>query len=287
MSQDPKLQRLADLIQTVHRLRAPGGCPWDRKQTHQSLRPYLIEEAYEALDTIDAVHSPEDLKRDEVKLPFREELGDVLMQVVLHAEMASETGAFDFYDVAEGLNDKLIRRHPHVFGDVPAESADAAVATWERQKQKEKAEKKDASVLDGLPKGLPSLQRAERVIEKVTRVGFQWPDLHGPLAKVEEELGELKAEVLALEKAPEHEKEALRKKLGSELGDVLFTIANVAYLSGIKPEDALREQLHRFESRFKHVEKRSREENLPLENCKLEQMDVWWDEAKKLEREKK
>jgi tetrapyrrole methylase family protein/MazG family protein len=282
---DPKLTAFADLIQTVHRLRAPGGCPWDRAQTHQSLRPYLIEEAYEVLDALDRVHSTEDLKRDEVRLPFREELGDLLMQVVLHAEMASETAAFDIYDVARGLNEKLIRRHPHVFGETPAESADAAVANWEKQKQKEKAEKKDASVLEGLPKGMPSLQRAGRVIEKVTRVGFQWPDLQGPLAKIEEELQELKVEVLALEKATGDLKEQMREKVASEIGDLLFTVANVAYLSKIHPEDALRGQLQRFESRFRHIEKRARECGKELEKCTLDEMDAWWDEAKRIERQ--
>ncbi len=208
-----QIEALKQLIETVHRLRAPGGCPWDRAQTHQSLRQYLVEEAYEVIDVIDQIHSPEDLKNEKVKGAFREELGDLLMQVVLHAEMTNEAGAFDFYEVAATLNDKLIRRHPHVFGDVKADSVDTAFQTWEKQKAKEKASNPEASTLDGVPKGMPALQRAGRVIEKVTKVGFQWEDMKGPLAKVDEELAELKAEVEALEKDKTNEQ--LRKNIES------------------------------------------------------------------------
>ena len=207
-----KLGTLAEVIETVHRLRAPGGCPWDRKQTHQSLRPYLIEEAYEVLDVLDEVHSTEDLKKPKIKAAFKEELGDLLMQVLLHSEMTHEEDAFDFYDVAAGLNEKLIRRHPHVFGDVKADSAESAFVNWEKEKAKEKAGNPEASVLDGTPKGLPSLQRTGRVIEKVSKVGFQWKDLKGPIEKLDEELGEFKEEVIALEKAPEAERDQARAR---------------------------------------------------------------------------
>ena len=139
---EKKAKALLDLVETVHRLRAPGGCPWDRAQTHQSLRPYVIEEAYEVLDCIDEVTRPEDLNDDSVRLHFREELGDLLMQVLIHSEITREEGAFDFYDVAAALNEKLIRRHPHVFGDVHAENADKALQSWEQQKAKEKSEKR-------------------------------------------------------------------------------------------------------------------------------------------------
>lgn len=281
------MEELRRLIETVHRLRAPGGCPWDRAQTHQSLRQYLIEEAYEVLDAIDRVGSTEDLKRPEVREPFREELGDLLMQVLLHSEMASEEGAFNIHDVARGLDEKLIRRHPHVFGEAKADSADAALTNWEKLKAEEKAKKPDASVLDGVPRGLPSLQRAARVIEKVTKVGFQWKDMAGPLAKVDEELGELKQEIRALEDArDEAEREALRRKVEGELGDLFFTVANVAYLLKISPEDALRSTLARFESRFRHVERRIKEQGRRLEDSNLEEMDRHWEEAKAREREK-
>ena len=236
---------------------------------------FLVEEAYEVLDVLDQVESAEDLKKDSVRLPLKEELGDLLMQVVLHSEMTREAGAFDFYDVAEGLNDKLIRRHPHVFGDAKADTADSALVSWEKQKAREKASNPDASVLDGLPKGMPALQRAGKVIEKVTKVGFQWPDLNGPLAKMEEELAELKAEIAA---------GAPAERVAAELGDLLFSVCNVASFLKIQPEDALRAQLKRFEGRFRHVEKRVRESGKQPGEAPLEEMDRYWDEAKKAEK---
>ena len=274
-------EALTQLIETVHRLRAPGGCPWDRAQTHQSLRQYLIEEAYEVLDVIDQVHSTEDLKNEQVRNPFREELGDLLMQVLLHSEMASETGAFDFYEVAAGLNDKLIRRHPHVFGESKADSAETAFQHWEKQKAKEKLNKPDSSILEGMPKGLPALQRAGRVLEKVTKVGFQWKDMQGPLEKVEEEVRELRAEVLALEK---NKTDAQKSKVEGELGDLFFTLCNVAYLMKISPEDALRSTMARFENRFRHVEAKLREKGKTPDQSTLEEMDVYWDDAKQKEK---
>jgi tetrapyrrole methylase family protein/MazG family protein len=282
-STDPKkAQALSRLIDTVHALRAPGGCPWDRAQTHQSLRQYLIEEAYEVLDVLDQVGTTDDLKNEKIRNAFREELGDLLMQVLLHSEMTSETGAFDIYDVAAALDEKLVRRHPHVFGEHKVDSAESAFQSWERQKAKEKADKAGASVLDGVPKGLPALQRAARVVEKVTKVGFQWEDMHGPLAKIDEELGELKAEVLALEKNPGDER--LRGQVAAELGDLFFTLANVAHLMKISPEDSLRGTLARFESRFRHVEQRLKEKGKLPEHSTLEEMDVFWNEAKMKEK---
>jgi tetrapyrrole methylase family protein/MazG family protein len=275
---------IARLIETVHRLRAPGGCPWDRAQTHQSLRQYLMEEAHEVLDVLDQINTVDDLKKDNVRSAFREELGDLLMQVLLHSEMAHEEGAFDIHDVAAGLDDKLIRRHPHVFGETKADSVETAFQTWEKQKAKEKASKPGASVLDGVPKGLPALQRASRVLEKVTKVGFQWKDMAGPLAKVDEELAELRAEVLALERAETDAGEPIRRKLEAELGDLLFTLCNVAYLSKVNPEDALRTTLQRFERRFKHVEGCLRSQGRTPEQSSLEEMDGYWNEAKRIER---
>lgn len=283
------MQALEEVIETVRRLRAPDGCPWDRAQTHQSLRPYLIEEAYEVLDVIDRLSSSEALQVPKNQADFREELGDLLMQVLLHSAITQEAGVFGIADVARALNTKLVTRHPHVFGDVKVEGADAALANWEKQKAKEKAKDKTgtaASVLDGLPKGLPALQRTARVIEKVTKVGFQWPDLEGPWGKVEEELSELKTEVLALEKARGAEAESLRARVASELGDLFFTLANVASLLKIAPEDALRETNARFERRFRHVEARLREQGRTPEQSNLEEMDRYWDEAKAIERGK-
>jgi tetrapyrrole methylase family protein / MazG family protein len=283
-STPPKnVEALLHLIATVHRLRAPGGCPWDRAQTHQSLRQYLIEEAYEVLDVLDQIGTKEDLKKPKIQNAFREELGDLLMQVLLHSEMTAEEGAFDFFDVARMLDEKLVRRHPHVFGENKADSVESAFQNWEKEKAKEKSSQPEASVLDGVPKGLPALQRAARVLEKVTKVGFQWKDMQGPLAKVEEELQELKTEVLKLEKTPT---EDLRKKVEGELGDLFFTLCNVAYLMKISPEDSLRSTLARFEGRFKYVERKLKEKGSAPEKSNLEEMDRYWDEAKKLEREK-
>ncbi|MBY0470307.1 nucleoside triphosphate pyrophosphohydrolase [bacterium] len=282
MSTKPGLESLTHVIETVHRLRAPGGCPWDRAQTHQSLRQYLIEEAYEVLDVLDQIKEPTDLQDPKVKENFREELGDLLMQVLLHSEMTSEQGVFNIYDVANGLAEKLIRRHPHVFlTGKEAKDADDALKNWEKKKAEEKKAKGEDSVLSGLPKGIPALQRAARMIEKVTKVGFQWADMKGPLDKVSEEVAELKAEVLKLEKDPKDE--AARKKVEGELGDVFFTLCNVAYLMKVNPEDALRNMLQKFEGRFRYIEKRLKEQGKTPEQSGLEEMDRYWNEAKKQE----
>lgn len=280
---------VTEVVQTVHRLRAPGGCPWDIKQTHQSLRPYVIEEAYEVLDVLDQIDSADRLKAEpRLAAAFQEELGDLLMQVLIHAELASETGTMDFASVARALNAKLIHRHPHVFGENAPElkhlDSDGVLQNWEKIKAAEKAKKNaEASVLDGLPKGLPALQRTSRIIDKVTRVGFQWPDLNGPLEKLREELAEFEHEVRELgagssaKDSPE-----LRAKAQAELGDLLFSLCNVGFLLKLDAEDALRGTLARFESRFRHVEKRLREQGKKPEESTLEEMDRYWDEAKKL-----
>jgi dephospho-CoA kinase len=280
---------LSQLIETIHRLRAPGGCPWDRAQTHQSLRPHLIEEAYEVLDVLDQIENPEDLKNEGIRSSLREELGDLLMQVLLHSEMTHEAGAFDIYDVAKTLNEKLIRRHPHVFGTDKAGSADVALQRWEKEKAKEKAAQPHASVLDGVPKSLPALQKAARVIEKVTKVGFQWNDMNGPLEKVEEELNELKVEVLQLEEfqknpTPGSQESQIRQRVESELGDLFFTLCNIAYLMKINPEASLRGTVAKFESRFKYVERQLKKNGKTPEESNLEEMDRLWDDAKKVER---
>jgi dephospho-CoA kinase len=283
--QAPGIEALTHLIETVHRLRAPGGCPWDRAQSHQSLRQYLVEETYEVLDIIDQIHTAEDLKKESIRAPFQEELGDLLMQVLLHSEMAREEGAFSIYDVAKGLDDKLIRRHPHVFGEVKADSAETALQRWEKEKAKEKASQIDASILDGVPRGLPALQKASRVIEKVTKVGFQWSDLEGPLQKVEEELQELKYEILSLERNQDpSQKDQIRKKIEGELGDLLFSLGNLGYLMKTNPETALRGTISRFESRFRHVERRLKEQGKTPEQSDLKEMDQYWNEAKLIER---
>lgn len=300
MTKKADLSDFRTLIETIHRLRAPGGCPWDMKQTHHSLRPYVVEEAFEVLDVLDEIDSPEKLRDERVRGAFREELGDLLMQVLIHSELASETGAFDAYEVAKALNEKLIRRHPHVFGDAKADTVDSVLENWERIKAAEKAAKeKNASILDGTPKGLPSLARAARVIDKVTRVGFQWPDLQGPLDKVEEEFRELRVELEKMEAAkkaaaagagaapgPRAQIEA-SAAVTEEIGDLLFSLCNVAFVAGVNPEDALRAFLAKFEGRFRHVEARLREGGKTPQQSTLEEMDRYWDEAKRDERARK
>ena len=280
-----QIESLTHLIQTVHRLRAPGGCPWDMKQTHQSLRQYVIEEAYEVLEVLDQIDSAEKLKKDpKLASTFQEELGDLLLQVVLHSEMASETGALDIFSVAGGLAEKLIRRHPHVFGESKVDGAEKVLENWEKQKAAEKSAKSsDASVLDGLPKALPALQRTSRLIDKVTRVGFQWNDLTGPLEKLDEELQEFQHEVRALEASKKSgvDTEALKKQAQHELGDLLFSLCNIAFLIKLDPEDALRGTLQRFEGRFRHVENRLKEQGKKPEESSLEEMDRYWEEAKR------
>lgn len=283
---DKVAKAFTDLARTVHRLRAPGGCPWDIKQTHASLRPYLIEEAYEAVECIDALADAAATERSEGVQNFqnfqnfKEELGDVLLQVVLHAQLAQESGNFDVADIAQSLDEKLVRRHPHVFGSESVQDSDEVLKNWEKRKADEKkAQTPDgsspASVLSGLPRALPALQRTARMIEKVTKVGFQWPDLQGPMQKVEEEWNELKAEI----KPTIDEKS--RSRIESELGDVLFSLCNVAHLLKINPEDALRGTLARFESRFRYVETGLHARGKRPEESTLEEMDQLWNEAKK------
>ena len=270
-----------NLVRTVRRLRAPGGCPWDRAQTHKTLRPYIIEEAYEVLEVIDRIKSRASLKNKKTRADFCEELGDLLMQVLIHSELAREEGVFDINDVARSLNGKLVRRHPHVFGKVRANTSAKALKSWEKQKAREKAANPDASMLDGVPRALPALQRAARIIERATRVGFQWKDLQGPLEKVEEELAELLGEIR------KSGKRVSRTKIENELGDVLFSLCNVAFLLKISPEDALRGMLARFETRFRHVERRLGAIGKTPEESTLEEMDVFWNEAKIKEKRRK
>lgn len=271
------LDAIDRVIETIHRLRAPGGCPWDMKQTHHSLRPYLVEETYEALEVLDLVDSPAKLADPGIRDALREEFGDVLLQIILHSEMASETGAFTFADVARTLDEKLIRRHPHVFGETQVSGADEVVRNWNVIKAGEKAGKSGElvpSALDGIPKGLPALMRAEKTIDKVTKVGFQWPDVEGPLGKLEEEIRELSAAVRAGD----------RREIEEEIGDLLFSVCNVAFMTKTKPEEALRGFLAKFERRFRHVETSIRATGKTMETSTLEEMDRFWDEAKAIEK---
>lgn len=255
------------LQEIMRRLRAPGGCPWDREQDLKSLRPYLIEEAYEVLDEMDRVAEGGPWR------PLAEELGDLLFQIVFHAQLASEQpGGFVLADVANAISDKIERRHPHVFGEAAVSGTTQVLENWAKLKAKERKEKHGhhGSVLDGVPSQAPALQRAERLTEKASRIGFDWPDLSGPRAKVDEELAELDAAIASKDKeAIEH-----------ELGDVLFALANVARHLGLPPEDALRLANKRFTARFQAVEHKLEERGVPFGEATLEQLDGLWDEAK-------
>lgn len=272
---------LARAVATVERLRGENGCPWDRAQTHESLRRHLLEETYEVLEALDklaAAPTKENIGA------LKEELGDLLLQVLLHAEIAKGNGHFSIEELAGDLSEKLIRRHPHVFGGEKLETPDQVVGAWEATKSREK--KKD-SALEGLPPALPALQRALKTIERVSKVGFQWPDLEGPFEKMREELGEFEAEVRSAggggpvsRELSERFAEPVRRKIEAELGDLLFTVANVAYFLRLNPEDALRSMLARFERRFRHVEERAKASGKKLEELSLAEMDVYWAEAK-------
>ncbi len=285
-NEEQALLALKSLLGTVRKLRSPEGCPWDREQTHQSLRPYLLEEAHETLEVLDQVGQPTDLERPELRRAFVEEWGDVLLQILLHAEIASETvPETDFTAIAKTLEEKLIRRHPHVFGEVRVSGSEEVIQNWAEIKKSEKQQSPDqnsrpASVFDSIPKGMPPLPRTMKVISKVTQVGFQWPDLNGPLDKLEEEVKELRT---ALESG-DLKDESLKAEVESELGDLLFCVCNIAHFMKIDPEAALRGTLRRFEGRFRHVETRLSENGKAPGEAKLEEMDRYWDEAKALEK---
>jgi tetrapyrrole methylase family protein/MazG family protein len=252
----------AELVKVMARLRAADGCPWDREQTHASLKPYLLEEAYEALEAIDVGDDGELCK----------ELGDVLLQVVFHAQIAGEEGRFSIDDVARAIVDKLIHRHPHVFGDLEVDGADQVVTNWERIKQEERRGKdRQPSVLDGVPKQLPALLRAQRIQGKASRVGFDWDEIAGPLAKVEEEFAELR-KAMEVGSAAEVEE---------EFGDLLFALVNVGRFLKVAPEDTLRRAVEKFERRFRQVEETARTQGRDLQEMSMQEMDQIWDQIKK------
>ena len=255
------------LVDIVARLRAPDGCPWDREQTHQSLTPYLIEETYEAVEEIDANSMP----------GLREELGDVLLQVMLHSEIASEGGHFTVDDVIEGLVNKLIRRHPHVFGDADARTAEEVAARWEVLKSEERH---GASLMEGVPANLPALTYAQRTQGRAANVGFDWPNIDGVLAKVAEEATEL-AEVVDTEDSNDVTDAHAAQEW--EFGDLLFSLVNLARRMDIDAEGALRHANRRFVNRFRHMENSARERGEDFPAMSPEQMDGLWEEAKQSE----
>jgi len=258
---------LFTLIDIMARLRDPdGGCPWDLEQTFATVAPYTVEEAYEVADAIE--------RGDLADL--KEELGDLLLQVVFHARMAQEQGAFDLAGVASAINDKMVRRHPHVFGDHAYENQDAQTAGWEALKAQERKAKAKGGVLDDVPAGLPAMTRAVKLTKRAARVGFDWPSTDEVLDKLAEEVAELKVEIAAGDKA----------KAREELGDLLFVVANLARKLDVEPEDALRATNAKFVRRFSFIEAELAKDGRTPDQSDLAEMDGLWNAAKAAEKAK-
>ena len=256
------------LLSIMERLRGPQGCPWDREQTLKTLRPYVLEETYEVLEAIDAGDPREHCA----------ELGDLLLQIVFQAQLMKEEGRFEFADVADAISNKLVSRHPHVFGDAIAKDADAVLRQWAALKREENLKKGGGeSVLEGVPREMPALARADRLTEKASRIGFDWPNVAGARAKLSEEIGELDEAIAS----------GNREEIEHELGDALFALANVSRKLGMPPEEALRGTLRRFVARFTHIERELARRGVPHGEATLAEMDALWDDAKILERQAK
>jgi MazG family protein len=250
---------LAAMEYITARLRAPNGCPWDREQDHKSIRSYLLEEAYETLDALDS--------GDRAKLA--EELGDLLMQVLLHAEIARQQGEFDLRDVVRGISSKLVRRHPHVFGSVQADSPSEVLANWDEIKKAERPA--NQSILASVTPVMPALAYAQEVSERAARQGFEWPEIQGVVDKIREEIQELAEAQNAAE-------------VIDEFGDLLFSLVQVARWKGFEAEDALREANRKFRLRYEHLERLLRERDLSMKDLTIEAIDDLWEEAKTLAR---
>lgn len=248
-----KFERLVDIMRT---LRGPKGCPWDKEQTHQSISSYLLEEAYEALEAIDSGDTDD----------IREELGDLLLQIVFHAQMADETGKTNIGEIVDGISNKLIGRHPHVFGDKKVKSSWNVLQNWEKIK-KEEGKK---SLLGGVPKTLPALLKAYRIGQKASHVGFDWQDAEGALDKIEEEARELH----------EAKKSGKKASVEHEYGDLLLILANLGRFLKIDPETALRKATARFTGRFNWMEKKIAEQGLEMQKLSAKEWDNLWEEAK-------
>jgi tetrapyrrole methylase family protein/MazG family protein len=250
-----ELERLVEIMEA---LRRENGCPWDREQTRQSLKPFLVEETYEVLEAIDE-GNPEEIK---------EELGDLLFQIVFQCQIAAEKGEFDIQEVIDKVAEKMIGRHPHVFGDARYETSAEVLRQWEERKREEG--KNRESILEGIPRELPSLLRAHRIQARAARVGFDWQRVDDVLKKLDEELGEFR-EALARKSQDEIE---------DELGDIFFVLVNISRFVGVNPEDALRKTISKFISRFRYIEMKAAESGKGLSEMTLEEMDALWDEAK-------
>lgn len=249
------------IVKLMARLRGPGGCPWDHKQTHKSLKPFLIEECYEVVDALEE-GDPEKVK---------EELGDLLFQIIFHARIAEENGEFTMQDVIEANIEKMTRRHPHVFGDAKLSTDKEVLANWEEIKRKEKGREDRKSILEGVPRNLPSLLRAHRLQERAARVGFDWTRLEEVLPKLDEELAEFKGSLRTKDAAGIEE----------ELGDLFFVLVNISRFLGVNPDEALRKTISKFVSRFRYIEERAEAAGRPLNDMSIDEMEALWQESKK------
>lgn len=267
-------ERFHELVRTLRER-----CPWDRRQTHESLIPFLVEEAFELVDALQAF-DPDD---ETTWAAVVEELGDVLFQVEFHAVVGEEEGRFTIAEVTAGIHDKLVRRHPHVFADVRADDAETVVANWDQIKQ---AEKQRTSVFDGIARSLPALALADQLMRKAAKVGFDWPDLDGPVAKLDEEIAELREAIAAPEAAVDADArvDAERQQhITEELGDVLMTVVSVARHLGVDPELALRSAAGKFQRRFEGVEQRATASGIDLRAAGLDTLDELWNDVKSAE----
>lgn len=251
---------IEELRDILRKLRAPGGCPWDQKQTLETLKPCLIEESYELIDAIEA--------KDYAQI--REELGDVLLQVVFQSQVCEEAGHFNLNDVAHGVSEKLIRRHPHVFGDVKVENADQVLQNWDAIKRQEKGGENPRSILEGIPRHLPALQKAHQVQKRAARAGFDWPELSGVVAKLEEEIEEVKEAI-----ANQNEAEIIE-----EMGDMLFSAVNLSRFLGQNPEEVLNQNISKFTRRFQAVENIVHESDKCFGELSLSEMESIWQQVK-------
>lgn len=246
----------------MEKLRGPDGCPWDRKQTPESLKPFLIEECYEVVDALD--------EKNPVKV--REELGDLLFQIVFHSRIAEERGEFSLQDVIAANIEKMTRRHPHVFGDTRLDTDKEVLANWEEIKKKEKGYEDRKSMLDGVPRHLPSLLRAHSLQERAARVGFDWSRIDEALPKLDEEIAEFKLSLESKDAAGIEE----------ELGDIFFMLVNISRFLGVNPEEALRKTISKFIQRFRHIEESAAAAGKSLNELSLDEMEQLWQEAKRL-----
>ncbi|MBI3592579.1 MAG: nucleoside triphosphate pyrophosphohydrolase [Nitrospirae bacterium] len=250
-------QKLLDIMSA---LRSENGCPWDKEQTRESLKPFLVEETYEVLEALDEGETKK----------IKEELGDLLFQIVFHCRMAKERGEFDMDDVIKNISDKMTARHPHVFGKEKFETSEEVLKQWDERKKEEGKIKE--SILEGIPKELPSLLRAHKLQARAAKVGFDWQRVEDVMEKLEEELHEFRNALKSKD----------QKEIEDELGDMFFVLVNIARFVGVNPEDALRKTISKFISRFRYIEMKAADSGKSLSDMTLEEMDALWDEAKHL-----